>query len=107
MKKIENAYKIFIFSLMLSFSMCPAVFANQPRIVTGTVNLFRAITGWLLLIIPVGAGAFVAFHALQKSMTEDQAVIAEKNKLIKNTIIGAIIAECADGLVTVILSFYS
>lgn len=107
MKKFENIHKIFIMSLILSSSYTSSVFAATPKIVTGTVALFRAATSWLLLIIPLGAGSYVGYHALQKSLTDDQGVISEKNKLIKNTIIGAIIAECASGLVTVILGFYS
>jgi hypothetical protein len=106
MDKIEKAYKTAIISLMIASTAASNTFAAQPKIVTGTVNLFKAASGWLLLIIPVGAGLFVGFHALQKSLTDDQAVIAEKNKLIKNTVIGAIIAETASGLITVILGFY-
>lgn len=83
------------------------VYAAQPKLVSGTVALFQAITGWLLLIIPVGAGAVLGYHALQKSLTDDQAIIAEKNKMMKNVIIGAAIAETASGLVTIILGFYS
>jgi len=78
----------------------------QPKIVSGTLSLISAITGWLLLIIPVAAGCYLTFLSLQKSATQDQAVIAEKNKAIKNTIIAAVIGECASGIITLILSFY-
>ena len=101
-----KSFRIFILSLLTSFVHYSVSYAATPRIVTGTYDLLQAATGWLLIIIPVGAGLFVGFHALQKSMTEDQAVIAEKNKLIKNTIISAIVAECASGIITAILSFY-
>jgi hypothetical protein len=107
MKKFEKPYRTLVLSLMLASSLVSNASATQPKIVSGTLNLFAAASGWLLLIIPVGAGLFVGYHALQKSLTDDQAVIAEKNKLIKNTVIGAIIAECADGLITVILGFYA
>lgn len=100
-KKVFTLLMVFVFvSLILSES-----YAN-PKIVTGTVDLFKAVTSWLLLIIPVGAGAFAGWHALQKSMSEDDAVISQKNKLIKNTIIGAAIAMTADGLIVTVLSFY-
>lgn len=101
-KKVFTLLMVFVFvSLILSES-----YAADPKLVTGTVNLFKAVTRWLLLIIPVGAGAFAGWHALQKSMSEDDAVISQKNKLIKNTIIGAAIAMTADGLIVTVLSFY-
>lgn len=106
-KKVKNICTIILAALtFVLVNVSDTYAAEQPKIVTGTVDLFQAATGWLLLIIPVGAGLFVGYHALQKSLTDDQAVISEKNKLIKNTIVGAIIAETASGLVTLILSFY-
>lgn len=102
----EKLYNTFIVTLMLMMSAAPA-YAGQPTIVTGTVNLFKAFTTWLLVIIPVGAGAMLGYQALQKSLSDDQAIIAEKNRFMKNVLIGAIVAECASGLVTVILGFYA
>lgn len=107
LKNSEKFYYVFILSLILFSALSfPAFAAQPPKIVTGTVELFKTITTWLLLVIPVGAGAVLGFQALQKSLTDDQAVIAEKNKMMKNVIIGAAIAETASGLVTLILSFY-
>lgn len=109
-KRFQNLVSA-LFSIAVFIVMSGVSFASSgsdaPKIVTGTVNLFKAISNWLLLIIPVGAGAFLGYQALQKSMTDDQAVIAEKNKLMKNTLIGAAIAETATGLVSAFLSFYS
>lgn len=104
--KGEKAYQALILGLILTAFFVTPAFATQPKLVSGTVALFKAITGWLLLIIPVGAGAVLGYHALQKSLSDDQAVIAEKNKQMKNVIIGAAIAETASGLVTIILGFY-
>ncbi|HHV30704.1 MAG TPA: hypothetical protein GXX73_14200 [Clostridium sp.] len=101
-KKIASLFMVFVMSSMF-ISVC---YADDPKLITGTVNLFKQVTKWLLLIIPVGAGAFAGWHAFQKSMSDDEAVIAQKNKLIKNTIIGAAIAVTADGLITAILAFY-
>lgn len=107
LSKSEKFYNVFILSLILFATMVfPAYAAQPPKLVTGTVELFKTITTWLLLIIPVGAGAVLGFQALQKSLSDDQAVIAEKNKMMKNVIIGAAIAETASGLVTLILGFY-
>ena len=109
-KFIKNALK---FARDVSFTFITvaaavnnAYAAEAPKLISGTVSLFTAISSWLLLIIPVGAGAFLGLQALQKSLTDDQAVIAEKNKMMKNTLIGAAIAMTADGLVRIVLGFY-
>lgn len=106
MKKAEKKVFALLTIFVLSSLFISVCYADDPKLVTGTVALFKAITGWLLLIIPVGAGAFAGWHGLQKSMSEDDAVIAQKNKLIKNTIIGAAVAMTADGLILTILNFY-
>jgi len=103
----ERLYYTLVLTIMTFLSFTSPAYAGTPKLVTGTVALFTAAGGWLLLIIPVGAGAVLGYHALQKSLSDDHAVIAEKNKFIKNVIIGAILAETAVGLITVILSFYS
>lgn len=105
--KFEKVYYTLVLSIVINSSLIGSAYASQPKLVSGTVNLFKAISGWLLLIIPVGAGAVLGYHALQKSLTDDQAIIAEKNKLMKNVIIGAAIAVTASGLVNIILGFYS
>lgn len=107
LQKNTRSYYSLVLFIMLLMGMSNNAYASQPKLVTGTVELFKSITTWLLLIIPVGAGAVLGFHALQKSLSDDQAVIAEKNKLMKNVIIGAAIAMTASGLITIILGFYS
>ena len=107
LKKGEKAYHVLVLSTMIFTTMANPAYAGQPKLVSGTVALFTAVTGWLLLIIPVGAGAVLGYTALQKSLTDDHAVVAEKNKMMKNVIIGAAIAESAAGLVTALLAFYS
>jgi hypothetical protein len=105
--KCEKPYEITILAAMLVMVLTNNAYAETPKLVTGTIELFKAISGWLLLIIPAGAGAILGYHALQKTMTEDDAVIADKNKKMKNVLISAAVAETASGLVTVVLSFYS
>ncbi|MBU3173280.1 hypothetical protein [Clostridium estertheticum] len=106
LKKGEKTYNTLILTSMIGMGISSNVYASQPVLISGTVKLFSAITTWLLVIIPVGAGAVLGYQALQKSLTDDQGVIGEKNKMMKNVIIGAAIAETASGLITVILGFY-
>lgn len=106
LNKHEKTYNIMLLSTMILMGISTQSYATTPKLVTGTVDLFKTATTWLLLIIPVGAGLFLGYHALQKSLSDDQGVIAEKNKLMKNVLIGSAVATTASGLVTIVLSFY-
>lgn len=103
-KKIFKKISTIVF--ILSLIMTTNVFATTPTIVTGTVDLLTAATGWLTIIIPVGCGLFLGWQAFLKSMASDEAEKTAKNKLMKNVLIGGIIATSATGLVTAILNFY-
>ena len=107
LKKISASIVSLCSPVLVLHNTSFAASTPAPKLISGTVSLLSAVSAWLLLIIPVGAGAFLGYQALQKSLTDDQAVIAEKNKLMKNTLIGAAIAMTADGLATLVLSFYS
>lgn len=109
LNKHEKAFKMSVLALVLamSFGVNPSYASSGVKLIDGTVDLFDAISGWLLLIIPTGAGTVLGYHALQKSLSDDQAVIAEKNKAMKNVIIGAAIATTASGLVKIVLAFYN
>lgn len=113
-KKLKKPFFLTLLSFMFTivfFSTVvlanpPGLKGTEPKIVSGTFNLLQAATGWLTVLIPPGAGLFLGFHAWQKSLTDDQAVIAEKNKLMKNVLIGAAIATTATSLAWAVLSFY-
>lgn len=107
LKKGEKLYHVMVITALTLLTTGKPVLAGQPKLVSGTVALFNAGTGWLLVLIPVAAGCVLGYTALQKSLTDDHAVVAEKNKMMKNVLIGAAIAESAAGLVTAVLAFYS
>jgi len=107
LKKSENPYYTIVLTALIMLTLAAPAYAGDPKIITGTKLLFEAVTKWLLLIIPVAAGAVLGYQALQKSLSDDHAVVAEKNKMMKNVIIGAAIAETAAGLVTTLLAFYA
>lgn len=92
---------VFLLTVVFAFAA-----GDTPKIVSGTVDLFTAASGWLMLIIPIASSAVLGFFAWQKSVTDDQAIISEKNRLMKNVLIGAIIAETSSSLVYTILKFY-
>lgn len=106
MDKLKMIYKTLSLTIMIATSIVTPAMA-QPKIVSGTGALFKAASGWLLFLIPLGASAFLGYHAWTKSLTEDEAAITAKNRLMKNAVIGAIIGESAAGIVTIVLSFYA
>lgn len=61
---------------------------------------------WLLVIVPFAAGAMCAYQGVKKSLTDDEGVINEANRMISQTIKGAIIAESISGLIVLIKGFY-
>lgn len=107
MRKFENTFKVMLMGVLISTMYFQTAYATQPKIVSGTVNLLKNATSWLMILIPLGAGLFLGFHAFMKSISDDQAVIAEKNKMMKNVLIGAVIATTASGLATFILNYYN
>jgi len=98
--------KIGYMVLMLSLYMTTTAFATTPKIVSGTQKLLTDATGWLTLLIPIGGGLFLAYQAFLKSMATDEAEKSAKNKLMKNVLIGVIIATSASGLVKTLLAYY-
>ena len=108
----KNSYRLlFITSVIATLSLLftPAVFAaGEPGIVTGTKNLLDAATNWLLLVIPVGCGCVIAWHAFCKQLNEgDPAQAAIHNRGMKNALIAAAIGISATGIVKAVLAFYS
>lgn len=106
LRKGERFYNAFVMALVIASIASFSYAAGQPKIITGTVSLFRTVTTWILIIIPVSTGLFFMYHAGMKSVATDQAVMAEKNKFMKNVLIWAAVAECGGGIVATVLSFY-
>lgn len=63
--------------------------------------------GYLLIIVPVGAGTMITYQSVRKATTDDQSTIDDAKKKIRTTIIGAIIAVSISGLITIIEKFYT
>lgn len=70
------------------------------------VNFLLDWIQWLLIIIPVGAGATITYYALSKTLSSDEAQIGHCNHRIKQTIKGAIVGMCLSGLISIIRLFY-
>lgn len=99
----------FVAVLMLTLiSVVPVANAETPNIVNGAKNLASDALTWVLILVPVTCALMVGYHAWMKSMADgDPGAIAERNRKIKNTLVGSVIAECASGLVSVLLAYFS
>jgi len=70
------------------------------------ISFLSGWTTYLFGIIPVGAGAMVAYQALKRSMADDEETVADCNQKIKNTLKGSAVGLTLAGTITVIKSFY-
>ena len=97
---------LIVVAVVLINRMVFAGSVETPELITGAQKLFNAATTWLLTLIPVAAGCVLGWHALQKALTDDDAVIADKRKKMKNTLIYSAVAFTAVGTVRLFLSFF-
>jgi len=82
--------------------------ADEPAIVSGTLDLLEAATGWLLVLIPAGCATMLGWHAFVKQMNEgDPAQASIHNRAMKNILIGGAIGVSAISIVKAFLAFYS
>ena len=75
-------------------------------IIGGVTKLLNDALGWLSGLIPLGCALFLGFHAFKKTMSDDQAMIADCNKKMKNTLISGVVAVSAVLIVKFLLSTY-
>lgn len=79
----------------------------MPPIVSGVISLLKAAEGWLLALIPLGAGLMLGYHGLMKAMAGGDPMAAEThNRSMKSTIVAAAIAEAAMGTVAFVLPYF-
>jgi hypothetical protein len=96
------------FFLLLLLVATPVAFAATPNIVSGGQKLATDALTWILILVPVTAALWIGYHAWMKSMADgDPGAVAERNKAMKRVLIGSAIAECAGGLVTLFLSYFT
>lgn len=82
--------------------------ANEPGIVSGTLELLEAATSWLFVLIPSGCATMLGWHAFVKQMNEgDPAQAGIHNRAMKNILIGGAIGISAVSIVKAFLAFYS
>lgn len=104
---MKNIYR-FILTLVFILLITPVTLAaNEPGIVTGTKNLLDAAMTWLLILIPVGCAAVIAWHAFLKQLNEgDPAQAQIHNRAMKSALIAGAIGISASGIVKAVLGFY-
>ena len=78
----------------------------MPSIISGTISLLNAAAGWITVIDPIEGGLFGGYHAIMKSKADDEMEIAKHQKMIKNAVVGTVIAMTITGTITFVTSFY-
>jgi len=70
------------------------------------IEYLTQVSTWLLIITPFVAGTMVTYQAVRKSLTSDGDTMDKCNRLIRNTVKGAIIIMTISGFIEVVKSFY-
>ncbi len=79
----------------------------MPVFVSGARQLLQDVLTWILILIPVAGGAMVGYHSLMKILSDgDPAVVADKNKKIKNVLVGVVVGMSASGIVLAIVAYF-
>jgi hypothetical protein len=80
---------------------------QQPEFITNALNLLRAVLNWMLILIPVAAGAGIAYHSLMKQVEEgDSHHSAQHTRAIKNILVAGAIGMSASVIATTVLGFF-
>ncbi|MGG2201885.1 hypothetical protein [Paenibacillus validus] len=104
---VNRTTYLFAVMMLALMAAAPATFAADPAIVTNAKKLAQDALTWVLVLIPVTGALMVGYHAWMKSMADgDPGAIAERNKKIKNTIVGSVIGVSASGIVTALLAYF-
>lgn len=78
----------------------------MPTIISGTIALLNAASGWVLILAPIVGGLFGGYHAIRKSASDDDMEIAKHDKRIKNAVFGVILALSISGIVKFVAGYY-
>lgn len=115
MKKNKQKWNVLFTSMMvmlymfLSSPIVQAAAADKkatPKLFTNTKALAKDAGGWIIGIVAVCAGAYMAYLGFRYAMTDDPGSRNEVKKAMKNVVIGIAIALSAGGLITAIASYY-
>lgn len=79
----------------------------MPKIISGTVELLNQASGWILILAPIIGSLFGGYHALRKSASDDDMEIQKHQKMIKNAVVGVVVAISISGIVKFVSGFYS
>ncbi|WP_394884946.1 hypothetical protein [Clostridium butyricum] len=71
------------------------------------VNFLTSWVKYLLMIIPVSAGAMIMYFAFRKSVSVDGDEMSQYDKKIRQTLKGAIIATSISGFIEIVKAFYN
>lgn len=108
-KTILNVKTKFVGMMVILFLTIPTVAKaeGQPKIISGTIELVNTASTWVLVLAPIVGGLFGGYHAIRKSTCEDDMEIKKHEKMIKNSVIGVILALSVSGIISFVSGYYS
>ena len=84
-----------------------SVFADDPKIVTGTKELLTKAGAWVTGLIPATGILMLTYQSWMKQQANGEpSEMAKYGKAMKNTLIYSALGVTAAGLFTVIMAFY-
>lgn len=107
-KKISQLLLSTVVFFFLLTPLALSAESAEPGIVTGTEALLQDALTWVLILIPVGCGCILAWHAFCKSLNEgDPAQAGIHNRAMKHALIASAIGMSAAGIVQAVLAYYT
>ena len=103
-KKLVKILGVVLIIILISINYCFASITDSS-LVTGTQNLIKDLTNWLLIIAPTLTILLVGYYLLRKSAS-DEMDGKRWDSRIKVAIICCIGVVVMSGLINVLMSYY-
>lgn len=103
-KKLAKILGVVLIIILISTNYCFASITDSS-LVTGTQNLIKDLTNWLLIIAPTVTILLVGYYLLRKSAS-DEMDSKRWDSRIKVAIICCIGVVVMSGLINVLMSYY-
>ena len=104
-KKIRKMGIMIFVAVMLFTNCCFASSIAESKLATGTENLIKDLTNWLLILAPILTAGLIGYYLLRRSASDEMDTKRWDNR-IKVAIISCVGVLIASGLINVIISYY-
>ncbi len=103
-KKIKRMVLMIFVSLSILTNYCFGTIADS-KLATGTENLIKDITNWLLILAPTVTVLLIGYYLIRKSAS-DEMDAKRWDSRIKMALICCVGVVVASGLINLIIGYY-